>query len=130
GDFETALTGPWTVSDNHSPSALVTNIKHGGNSSLHIVATNGGTTQASAIWQTIAPALTATTNYTLSYWFRPGSNNTPLIVRFSSDWIRTAPSPCGDGVTGRIFVDGNEVYSQSAFLVSAQYSLNAMVSFG
>src|SRR3546814_1629038 len=37
--------------------------------------------------------------YTLSYWYKPTSNNTPLVVRFSGNWINTAPAPCGDGVT-------------------------------
>ena len=129
GNFEGALTPPWTVSANHSASAIVTDVKHEGNSSLHLVTSAGGTTQASAIWQTIAPALSAGT-YTLSYWFKPGSTPSPLVVRFSSDWIRTAPAYCGDGVTARIFVDGNQVYQQPVFVTTANYSITVPVSIG
>jgi hypothetical protein len=130
GDFESALTGPWTVSANHSASAIVTDVKHGGASSLHMVASVGGTTQASAIWQTIAPALTVGNTYTLSYWFKPGSVPSPIIVRFSGDWIRTQPAFCGDGVTARIFVDGNQVFQQAAYVSSPTYSITVPVSIG
>ena len=130
GDFESALTGPWTVSANHVASAIVSTVKHGGNSSLHLVADVGGTTQASAIWQTITPALSTTDTYTLSYWFRPGTNNAPLVVRFSGNWINTTPTTCGDGVIGRIYVDGTQLFQQTVFLSSAQYSLTTPVNFG
>ncbi|MEY2408137.1 MAG: hypothetical protein QOF48_807 [Verrucomicrobiota bacterium] len=132
GDFESALTGPWTVSANHAASAIVSNVKHGGASSLHLVADVGGTTQASAIWQTIAPALDITTpaTYTLSYWFKPGTNNTPLAIRFSGNWITTTPSACGDGVLGRIFVDGVERFQQAAYVSTVPYSIIVPVNFG
>ncbi len=130
GDFETALTGPWTVSANHAPSSITTAVKRSGNSSLYIVATQGGSTQGSAIWQTIAPALTNGQTYTLSYWYLPGANPAPLVVRFSGNWISTAPAFCGDGVVGRIFVDGAEVFHQSVFVGSADYSLTVPVNVG
>ena len=85
GDFESALTGPWTVSPNHASSAITTAVKRSGNSSLHIVASTGGTTQASAIWQTISPALVVGQTYTLSYWHRQGTTPAPLTVRFSGN---------------------------------------------
>ena len=85
GDFESALTGPWTVSPNHASSAITTEVKRSGNSSLHIVASVGGTTQASAIWQTISPALVVGQTYTLSYWHRQGATPAPLTVRFSGN---------------------------------------------
>ena len=132
GDFESALTGPWTVSANHAASAIVTSVKHGGSSSLHLVADAGGTTQGSAIWQTISPALDTTMTYTLSYWFKPGNSPVaPLTVRFSGSWISTTPpTTCGDGVLGRIFVDGTEVFQQAAYGSSNNYSLTTRVNLG
>lgn len=130
GDFESPLTPTWTVSDNHSPSAIVTDVKHGGNGSLHMVATVGGTTQGSAIWQTVAPALTVGNTYTLSYWWKPTANNTPLVTRFSGNWISASPAPCGDGVTGHIFVDGVEVYATNAMQGSQPFSVTVPVNFG
>jgi len=130
GDFETALTGPWTVSANHAASVITTAVKHGGASSLYISANVGGTTQASSIWQNIAPAFVPGDTYTLSYWYKPTSNNTPLVVRFSGNWFNTSPAPCGDGVTGRIFVDGTQVFAQNALLNSPSYSITVPVNIG
>src|SRR3954463_3355552 len=132
GDFESPLSGPWTVSPNHASSAITTAVKRSGNSSLHVVATVGGTTQASAIWQTISPALVVGQTYTLSYWHRQGATPAPLTVRFSGTWINAiyTPTPCGDGVLGRIFVDGAEVYQKTVFLSSVDYSVRAYPNLG
>ena len=83
GDFESALAGPWTVSTNLADSTPSTETKHGGASSLHMVASSGGTTRDSAIWQTITPALTVGRTYTLSYWYLPSTNGNNLTVRLS-----------------------------------------------
>jgi hypothetical protein len=130
GDFETALTGPWTVSANHAPSAITTAVKRSGNSSLYIAATVGGSTQGSAIWQTLAPALVNGQTYTLSYWYLPGPSAAPLVVRFSQSWITTSPSACGDGVVGRIFVDGTEVFQQTVIGGGLDYSVTVPVNLG
>src|SRR5881394_1902218 len=46
GGFEVPLTtADWTVSSNHLESAITIDQKHSGNSSLHLVASVGGTTQ-------------------------------------------------------------------------------------
>ena len=60
GDFESGFPGPWSVSPNLTGSALSTTVKHSGSASLHVVSTAAGTTQSSAIYQTMSPALTAT----------------------------------------------------------------------
>jgi len=130
GDFETALTGPWIVAANHSPSAIVTDVKHSGTSSLRIAATSGGTTGSSGIQQNISPALTVGATYTLSYWYKPGPSPAPLTIRFSSNWIDTQPRACGDGVTARIFVDGTQVFQQAVFVSNPAYSLTVPVSIG
>jgi hypothetical protein len=82
GDFETPLSGPWTVSANMSGSAITTTEKHSGTSSLHVVASNYGDTIADSIWENTAPIVTNGT-YTLSYWCLPGANASQLLVRLS-----------------------------------------------
>lgn len=83
GDFETALADSWTISTNLSGSHLSTTVKRSGQSSLHLVATSGGTTRESSLWQTISPALKVGQTYTLSYWYRPSTNGTYLTARLS-----------------------------------------------
>ncbi|MBI5387222.1 MAG: lamin tail domain-containing protein [Verrucomicrobia bacterium] len=131
GEFESAIAGPWTVSANLTASVLATDVKHGGNSSLHFMASAGGSTSSSAIWQTIAPALTVGQTYTLSYWYLPGTNPVPpLVVRFSGNWINTSPAYCGDGVIGRIFVDGTQVFQRTAFVSSSDFSVTVPANLG
>ncbi len=97
GDFESSFPGPWTVSANHAGSALSTVVKHSGNSSLHLVATSAGSTQASSVWQTITPALTPNQSYSLSFWYLPSQSTTTLTVRLSgsgvSGSVALTPSP-------------------------------------
>jgi len=82
GDFESALTGPWTLLGNHSNSVVSTEFSHSGNSSLHLIATGSGGATA-AIRQSIPP-LETNTVCTLSFWFRPSTNGSVL-------WMRTTP---------------------------------------
>ena len=86
GDFESALSGPWTLSSNLSGSALDTVIKHSGNSSLHVVSSAAGTTQGSSIWQANL-GLTQNATYTLSYWYLPSTNGNHLTIRLSGSGI-------------------------------------------
>jgi regulation of enolase protein 1 (concanavalin A-like superfamily) len=83
GDFEGPLAGPWTVSANMTGSSISTDIKHSGNASLHVVASSGGPTIAQAIWQYTVPSLVTNAAYTLSYWYRPSSNGSALLIRLS-----------------------------------------------
>ena len=92
GDFESALSGPWTVLGNHSNSVVSTEFSHSGSSSLHLIATGNGGASA-AIRQYIAPFDTNTV-CTLSFWFRPSTNGTVL-------WMRTTP--------GSTFVSTNAI---------------------
>lgn len=94
GDFEAPLaTNDWVISDNHLGSERVTDVKHSGSASLHLVATSGGSTRASAIFQDpITPSLNANQQYTLSYWFLPGSTKANLTVRLSGSGITSSPS--------------------------------------
>lgn len=83
GDFESSLAGTWNVSTNLAASHLSTELKRSGQSSLHLVASSGGTTRSSALWQQISPALRVGQVYTLSYWYLPSTNGTYLTARLS-----------------------------------------------
>lgn len=87
GDFETGLTGSWTVSPNHSGSSVQSGVRRSGQSALHVVAASGGTTRASSIYQEINPALSSGDPYRLSFWYLPGTNNTSLTIRLSGNGI-------------------------------------------
>lgn len=91
GGFELPLvSADWTISANHTGSAVTTEIKHSGNASLHLVASSPGTTQGSAIWQTIQPAISANKQYTISYWFLPAeTRRASVTVRLSGRGIDT-----------------------------------------
>ena len=82
GDFETPLTGPWTLSANMTGSSISSTVSHSGNGSLHVVATSPGDTLSLAIWENTDPIVTNGT-YTLSYWYLPSTNGSQLLLRLS-----------------------------------------------
>jgi regulation of enolase protein 1 (concanavalin A-like superfamily) len=82
GDFESTLTGPWTVSTNLANSLRSTSLKHSGNASLHVIATSPGDSIPLSIWENTAAIVTNGT-YTLSYWYLPTTNGTQLLIRLS-----------------------------------------------
>ncbi|MDB6113049.1 MAG: CotH protein [Pedosphaera sp.] len=96
GGFETSLV-PWTIgSDGNNGASLISNnVKHSGNTSLHLVAAAAGSTQNSAIWQDFSGNLTPGATYTLSFWYLQSTNGGPLTVRFSGNGltITTNPAP-------------------------------------
>ncbi|HOW64014.1 MAG TPA: lamin tail domain-containing protein, partial [Verrucomicrobiota bacterium] len=87
GDFESALTEGWTLSPNHANSRLTSTPRHSGANSLHLIASSEGATRDSSIYQLIVPALSQNTNYTLSFWCLPGTNQVNLMVRLSGNGI-------------------------------------------
>ncbi|HEY5911014.1 MAG TPA: lamin tail domain-containing protein [Verrucomicrobiae bacterium] len=95
GDFENAFPGPWVVSPNHAASGLSSTVKHAGQYSLHLVASSGGSSRTSSVYQDLSPALVTGQPYTLSYWYRSGSNGGTLTLRLSGSGISstvTVPS--------------------------------------
>ncbi|HLH55778.1 MAG TPA: lamin tail domain-containing protein, partial [Verrucomicrobiae bacterium] len=82
GDFESQLSGPWTVSPNLSNSVISTTVKHSGNASLHVIASSPGDTIGQTIWENTA-AITTNGTYTLSYWYLPSTNGSQLLIRLS-----------------------------------------------
>jgi hypothetical protein len=97
GDFESGFPGPWTVSANLSGSALSTSTKHSGTASLHLVASSGGSTQGTSIWQTISPALGSGQPYTLSFWYLQSTNGGPLTLRLSGSGVIATVNPAPPG---------------------------------
>jgi hypothetical protein len=105
GGFETGSLSPWTIGTdgNNSASTISSAVKHTGNFSLHLVASQGGTTRASSIYQDIAPALNANQPYTLSFWYLQSTNGGPLTLRLSGFGISTTIpiAPPGNGGPSR-----------------------------
>jgi regulation of enolase protein 1 (concanavalin A-like superfamily) len=93
GGFETALAGAWTLAANLSNSVVSTAFKHSGNFSLHMISTAAGSTQSTAIWQTISPALSSGAPYTLSFWYLQNTNGGPLTLRLSGSGINAGVNP-------------------------------------
>ncbi len=94
GGFE-GLLSPWTIGSdgNNSASVVSTAYKHSGGSSLHLIASSGGTTRNSSIWQDFSSTLTVGGTYTLSFWYLQSTNGGPLTVRFSGSGITTTTDP-------------------------------------
>ena len=94
GGFEGTLA-PWTLGStgNNSASVVTNTFAHSGTNSLHLIASAGGTTQNSSIWQDFSSLITTGGTYTLSFWYRQSTNGGPLIVRFSSNGIATTNNP-------------------------------------
>ena len=95
GDFESPLTAnDWIISANHAGSAISTAVQHSGNGSLHLVASSGGTTLASSIWQPINVPISNSKQYSLSYWYLPATNKlSSVTVRLSGSGIVSSPFP-------------------------------------
>lgn len=90
GDFENGLTG-WNVSANLSGSSAQSQEVHSGNSALHLVSTAEGSSSGTSIRQSNL-GLVDGQPYTLSYWFKPGTNlNSSLVVRLSGNGINSTP---------------------------------------
>ena len=100
GDFESDFPGPFAfgTDGNMAQSARSTTVKHGGNASLHLVATAGGTTRASSVYQDLATPLTPNAPYTLSYWYLPKTAGGTLTLRLSGSGIRSTVN-VADGAT-------------------------------
>ncbi len=94
GSFENSMS-PWTIGSdgNNSGSFISTNATHSGTRSLHLIASSGGTTQNSSIWQDFASQLTIGATYTLSFWYLQSTNSGPLTLRFSGSGISITTNP-------------------------------------
>jgi uncharacterized protein (DUF1800 family) len=90
GDFENGLSG-WTVASNLSGSRAQSEVVHSGSQALHLVSTAGGSSSGTAIRRGNL-GLASGEPYTLSYWFKPGTNlNSSLVMRLSGNGINSTP---------------------------------------
>jgi hypothetical protein len=106
GSFESSLSGSWVVSQNLSQSARADTINHSGNYSLHIIATTGGSTKGSSIYQEISPALAQGQPYTLSFWYLQSTNGGPLVLRLSGSGVAATINPAQPHADGLQFTPG------------------------
>lgn len=100
GDFESPLEGSWTVSANHTGTAIATDQKHGGNASLRLVASSGGRSRDTAVWQTTVPELPVGQVYTLSYYYKRTPGTKRFTVRLSGNGINTQRPELGALLAG------------------------------
>ena len=87
GGFESALGTDWNLSPNLIGSARSSQFVKSGSASLHLVSTEAGETQGSSIYQVIAPALSSSQTYTLSYWYLTSDQAARLTLRLSGSGI-------------------------------------------
>lgn len=101
--FESALSS-WTVGSdgNNSASASSTDFAHSGSRSLHLIASSGGTTRNSSLWQDFSGSLTVGATYTLSFWYLPTTNGGPLTLRFSGNGINNTIDPAPGAAPSQI----------------------------
>ncbi len=83
GDFETPLGTTWNLTANFASSAISTAAKHGGSSSLHVIATAAGSGSGNAIYEDLGTTLTNGATYTISFWYLQSTNGGPLALRLS-----------------------------------------------
>ena len=84
GDFEAPLSvGPWLVPPSMANSVITNTYAHSGSSSLHMVATNGGSVFLGTVIKQPLPAMALSTNIlcTLSFWYRANDLGTNVFVR-------------------------------------------------
>ena len=98
GDFESPLvddpplTNSFSIGTNYTNSAISTEIKHSGNSSLRLVCTSPGTSTNRIIYQNISPPVPSGTICTLSFWYLPTTKATNLNIRIQSSSLMLATS--------------------------------------
>jgi hypothetical protein len=81
GDFESPLSSAWIVSTNNTPTSIIDNRAHSGNSSMRFVSlTTGSASVTRSVYQDVVGANTNTI-YTLSFWYLPSINGNNLTVR-------------------------------------------------
>jgi uncharacterized protein (DUF1800 family) len=95
GDFDTALGNEWAFAANVNTSARSAQFAKTGNASLHLIATEGGSSLSSSLSQVVTPRLVNNGTYTLSYWYYTANTNRQLTIRFSG---ATSSTLAGTGI--------------------------------
>ncbi len=118
-DFESALAGSWNLTANFTQSTISSSVKHTGNSSLHLVATLGGSGNGNAVYQDIANAPANGSPVALSFWYRQATNGGPLTVRLSNSGMVGHVDPlAGAAPVGALATPGS---SNSVGLISPAF---------
>ena len=87
GGFESPSLAPWNVSGIASASAVVTDVVHSGNQSLHLVYAAGSATLMNFfqyLTNVVPTGLVPNATNTLSFWMRPGTNSLLIQARVNS----------------------------------------------
>ena len=88
GDFETALASPWVATSEASTSGITNYYPRSGTNSLRLRFTAAGSS-SKHLSQALA-GLSTVSNYTVSFWYRPVTNNLNLNIRLGgSSFILT-----------------------------------------
>ena len=90
GDFETALTPPWTKSAAASGSAIDNTRAHSGAGSLRLNLTTAGSTAGSNVLQTLTTNLTNNSPVRLSYWYLRTPDSSKLKVQLGGNGLITS----------------------------------------
>ena len=97
GDFEQPLSSAnWATTTNTVHSARTTDYVHGGNASFHLVQNTAGSSGTDSVIQTIPTNLSASTPYTLSFWYLTQSSGLQLTARLSGSGIAATVPLQGD----------------------------------
>lgn len=106
GNFESALTPPWTVPANHAGTAITNGAGRNGGNALRLNAVAPGTnTTTGAVWCPFVTTLTNLATVTLRYWYLPTAGSSALNVGFfgTSGFLASAadlpPTPVWTYVT-------------------------------
>ena len=80
GDFETALSGPWSANGNHAGSVIETNESHSGSACLRVSASGAGVPPNDAVVQGESLVGLAFQPLTLSYWYKETNSVDSITV--------------------------------------------------
>jgi len=116
GDFEAAGIVPWQATDNFTGSYIDDTMAFEGNSSLHMVASAGGSGSGNSVFQTVA-ALQSGQTYTLGYWYRPATRGRTVTVRLSGSQLVSSPDTTFSGIRRRLDDGTGEIEDLRAWFV-------------
>jgi hypothetical protein len=93
GDFESTLSGSWTLTPNFTQSAVSASAGRLGGLGLRVVASAAGSGSGNSIFQDISPGLTSQAPVALSFWYRQTTNTGPINIRLSNAGITGRTDP-------------------------------------
>ena len=91
GDFESPLSGTWTVAGVATNSHLTNGLARSGSSSLHFVQ-SAGAASLTAFFQDANPPVATNATYTLSGWYLPGTGLSTSLVLGAGTLMQARPN--------------------------------------